>query len=80
MAIATIFPPSAVESYPGAIEAASDEPKVEPTAGNLGFPRALLTGRKRRKLQCSDILRFSALWRHLQARLLWPNNLRLRDR
>jgi hypothetical protein len=34
----------------GAIEPACDEPKAAPMAGNLGFPRALLTGRKGRKV------------------------------
>jgi hypothetical protein len=74
------FSAERAEKAIGAIAAGSDEPKAAPRAGNLGFPRALLTGRKGRKVQCSDILPFLALWPHLQPHLLWPNNLQLRDR
>jgi hypothetical protein len=76
MATATIFPPrwSATRRNRG------NEPKASPTAGNLGFARALLRGRKGRKVQCSDILPFSGPWQHLQPRLPWPNNPQLRDR
>ena len=76
MATATIFT-AEMERY---ATQSRQEPKVSPTAGNLGFPRTLLTGRKGRKIQCSDILPFSGPWQHLQPRLPWPNNPQLRDR